>query len=167
MNLSFSIRPAEEADTPLILRFIRELAEYEHLLQEVVADEDTLRTWIFQKNGAQVLIAQEGSEPVGFALYFHNFSTFLGRCGLYLEDLYICPEHRGKGYGLALLKRLAAITVSEDTVTFREAGRAAAAVWSGGVWTGISPPLIFTVLFPPNPWRIGPSTVWQGKPSPI
>ena len=113
MNLSFSIRPAEEADTPLILRFIRELAEYEHLLQEVVADEDTLRTWIFQKNGAQVLIAQEGSEPVGFALYFHNFSTFLGRCGLYLEDLYICPEHRGKGYGLALLKRLAAITVSE------------------------------------------------------
>ena len=107
MDSTFSIRLAEEADTPLILRFIRELAEYEHLLHEVVADEDTLRTWIFQKSGAQVLIAQEGPEPVGFALYFHNFSTFLGKCGLYLEDLYVRPEHRGKGYGLALLKRLA------------------------------------------------------------
>ena len=113
MDQTFSIRPAVEADTPLILRFIRELAEYEHLLHEVVADEDALRTWIFQKGGAQVLLAQEGLEPVGFALYFHNFSTFLGKCGLYLEDLYVRPEHRGKGYGLALLKRLAAIAVSE------------------------------------------------------
>ena len=113
MDQTFSIRPAVEAFTPLFLRFIRELAEYEHLLHEVVADEDALRTWIFQKGGAQVLLAQEGLEPVGFALYFHSFSTFLGRCGLYLEDLYVRPEYRGRGYGLALLKRLAAIAVSE------------------------------------------------------
>ena len=111
MGPTFSIRPAEEADTPLILRFIRELAEYEHLLHEVVADEDTLRTWIFQKGGAQVLIAQEGPEPVGFALYFHNFSTFLGRCGIYLEDLFVRPEHRGKGYGKATLQQLGRIAL--------------------------------------------------------
>ena len=113
MDPTLSIRPAVEADVPLILRFIRALAEYEHMSGEVVATEEDLRTWIFQRGGAQVLIAQVGEEPVGFALYFHNFSTFLGRCGIYLEDLYVRPEHRGRGYGLALLRRLAAIAVSE------------------------------------------------------
>lgn len=113
MNTDFSIRTATEADVPLILRFILALADYEHLRDEVVTDEHTLRTWIFERRGAQVLIAQEGEVPVGFALYFHNFSTFLGRCGVYLEDLFVTPEYRGKGYGLALLKRLAAIAVEE------------------------------------------------------
>lgn len=113
MNADFSIRTATEADVPLILQFILDLADYEHLRDEVVTDEATLRTWIFQRHGAQVLIAQEGEVPVGFALYFHNFSTFLGRCGVYLEDLFVKPEYRGKGYGLALLKRLAAIAVEE------------------------------------------------------
>lgn len=113
MDQNFRIRQAVEADVPLILQFILDLAEYEHLRHEVVADEATLKTWIFDKGGAQVIIAEEGGEPVGFALYFHNFSTFLGRCGLYLEDLFVKPEHRGKGYGLALLKRLAAIAVEE------------------------------------------------------
>ena len=112
-NQLFSIRKAVADDVPLILQFILDLAEYEQLRHEVVTDEDTLRTWIFERHGAEVLIAQEGDEPVGFARYFHNFSTFLGRCGIYLEDLFVRPEHRGKGYGLALLKRLAAIAVEE------------------------------------------------------
>ena len=112
-NQLFSIRKAVADDVPLILQFILDLAEYEQLRHEVVTDEDTLRTWIFERHGAEVLIAQEGDKPVGFALYFHNFSTFLGRCGIYLEDLCVRPEHRGKGYGLALLKRLAAIAVEE------------------------------------------------------
>ena len=110
MDPTLSIRPAVEADVPLILRFIRALAEYEHMSGEVVATEEDLRTWIFQRGGAQVLIAQVGEEPVGFALYFHNFSTFLGRAGIYLEDLFVLPEHRGKGCGGALLRRLARIT---------------------------------------------------------
>lgn len=113
METNFAIRQATEEDTPLILQFILDLADYEHLRGEVVADESTLKTWIFEKHGAQVILAEENGEPVGFALYFHNFSTFLGRCGVYLEDLFVKPEHRGKGYGLALLKRLAAIAVEE------------------------------------------------------
>lgn len=113
MNENFRIRQATEEDVPLIFQFILDLAEYEHLRHEVVADEATLKTWIFDKGGAQVLLAEEAGVPVGFALYFHNFSTFLGRCGIYLEDLFVQPEHRGKGYGLALLKRLAAIAVEE------------------------------------------------------
>ena len=113
MDQNFCIRQATEEDVPLILQFILDLAEYEHLRNEVVADEATLWTWIFEKHGAQVIIAEEDGEPVGFALYFHNFSTFLGRCGIYLEDLFVKPEHRGKGYGLALLKRLAAIAIEE------------------------------------------------------
>ena len=113
MEQNFRIRQATEEDIPLILQFILDLAEYEHLRSEVVADEATLKTWIFDRHGAEVIIAEEGAEPVGFALYFHNFSTFLGRCGIYLEDLFVKPEHRGKGYGLALLKRLAAIAVEE------------------------------------------------------
>lgn len=102
-------RYAVREDVPLILRFIRELADYEGLLDEVVADEKTLEEWIFDKQKAEVIFALENGEEVGFALFFHNFSTFLGRAGIYLEDLYVKPEHRGKGYGKAILTRLAGI----------------------------------------------------------
>lgn len=106
-----TFRNAEEKDISLILYFIRELAEYEKMLDEVVATEDLLREWIFEKKKAEVIFAVVGGEEVGFALFFHNFSTFLGRAGIYLEDLYVKPEHRGKGRGKALLKRLAQIAV--------------------------------------------------------
>ncbi len=102
-------RFAERKDTPLILQFIRELADYEKMLDEVVADEQTLEEWIFDKQKAEVLFLLEEGREVGFALFFHNFSTFLGRAGIYLEDLYVRPECRGKGYGKAILKKLAAI----------------------------------------------------------
>ena len=104
-------RKAVPGDEGLILTFIRELADYEGMLDQVVADEATLHTWIFEKGKAEVLFVLEGETEVGFALFFHNFSTFLGRAGLYLEDLFVLPEERGKGYGEALLKRLARITV--------------------------------------------------------
>ena len=104
-------RFAEEGDTPLILQFIRELADYEGMLSEVVADEATLKEWIFRKQKAEVLFVLADDREVGFALFFHNFSTFLGRAGLYLEDLYVKPEYRGRGYGKAILKKLAAIAV--------------------------------------------------------
>ena len=104
-------RFAEEKDTALILHFIRELAEYEKMLHDVVATEELLKEWIFEKNRAEVLFALEDGVEVGFALFFHNFSTFLGRAGIYLEDLYVKSEHRGKGYGKGLLKKLAQIAV--------------------------------------------------------
>lgn len=104
-------RYAEKKDTPLILQFIKELAEYEQMLDEVVADEKTLEEWIFERQKAEVLFAIEDGREIGFALFFHNFSTFLGRAGIYLEDLYVRPEHRGKGYGKAILKKLATIAV--------------------------------------------------------
>ena len=104
-------RRAEEKDAALILRFIRELAAYEKLDGQVVATEELLREWIFEKGKAEVLFPVENGVEVGFALFFHNFSTFLGRAGLYLEDLYIRPEHRGKGYGKATLQKLARIAV--------------------------------------------------------
>ena len=106
-----TFRFANEMDTALILRFIRGLAEYEHLADQVVADEETLRHEIFDRKGAEVIFALEDGKEVGFALFFHNFSTFLGRSGLYLEDLFVWPEYRGKGYGKALLKQLAVIAV--------------------------------------------------------
>ena len=109
--MALTFRFAEEADTPLILRFIRELADYERLLDQVVADEATLRDQLFRQRRAEVLLAEAAGETVGFALFFHNFSTFLGRAGLYLEDLYVRPEHRGKGYGRALFRQLAAVAV--------------------------------------------------------
>ena len=107
--MALTFRFAEERDTPLILEFIRELADYERLLDQVVADEATLRDQLFEKHSAEVLFALEDGAEVGFALFFHNFSTFLGRAGLYLEDLYVRPEHRGKGHGKALFRQLAAI----------------------------------------------------------
>ena len=104
-------RYAERKDTALILQFIKELADYEKMLDEVVADKQTLEEWIFDKQKAEVIFALDDGSEVGFALFFHNFSTFLGRAGIYLEDLYVKPEYRGKGYGKALLKKLAAIAV--------------------------------------------------------
>ena len=104
-------RFAEEDDVSLILYFIKELAKYEEMLDEVVANEEILKEWIFDKKKAEVVFALEDGVEVGFALFFHNFSTFLGRSGIYLEDLYVKPEFRGKGYGKALLKKLAQIAV--------------------------------------------------------
>lgn len=111
MKQECGFRFAERKDTPLILEFIKELADYEKMLQEVVADQATLEEWIFDKQKAEVIFALEGEKEVGFALFFHNFSTFLGRAGIYLEDLFVKPEYRGKGYGKALLKKLASIAV--------------------------------------------------------
>lgn len=104
-------RYANREDTKLILEFIKDLARYEKMEDEVIADEALLEEWIFDKNKAEVIFALEGDKEVGFALFFHNFSTFLGRAGIYLEDLFVLPEYRGKGYGKGLLKTLAKIAV--------------------------------------------------------
>lgn len=104
---------AKESDVPLILKYIKELADYEGLLNEVVATEEILQEWIFEKKSAKVLLGEVDGEPMGFALYFHNFSTFLGRAGIYLEDLYVRPEYRGRGYGKAFLRKLAQIALEE------------------------------------------------------
>jgi len=107
-----TIRPATEEDVPKILDFIRGLAAYEKLSHEVVADESILRRHLFgPRPYAEVIFGCEGEIEVGFALFFHNFSTFLGRPGIYLEDLFVAPEFRGKGYGKALLCHLAKLAV--------------------------------------------------------
>ena len=116
--MSLKFRNAERKDTALILQFIRELAEYEKMLDEVVADEAMLEEWIFDKQNAEVIFALEDETEVGFALFFHNFSTFLGRAGIYLEDLYVKPEYRGKGYGKGLLRKLASIAVDRGCGRF-------------------------------------------------
>ena len=105
------IRTGSAEDCGRILQMIRALARYEKMEDQVVATEDLLREWIFEKKKAEVLFATEDGREVGFALFFHHFSTFLGRAGIYLEDLYVIPEYRGKGHGKALLKRLAQITL--------------------------------------------------------
>lgn len=106
-----TFRYAEIKDAKLLLDFIKALAEYENMSDEVVADEETLLEWVFEKRKAEALFVMEDDKEVGFALFFHNFSTFLGRAGLYLEDLYIKEKYRGKGYGKATLKKLAQIAV--------------------------------------------------------
>jgi GNAT superfamily N-acetyltransferase len=104
----FAIRAATEGDIPLILQFIRDLAEYERLSHKVIATEERLRASLFgSPRFAEVLIAEEDVAAVGFALFFHNYSTFLAQPGIYLEDLFVKPEARGRGYGKALLMRLA------------------------------------------------------------
>lgn len=105
-----SFRKAKPNDTPLILQFIIELADYEKMRSEVVATEELLHEWLFVQKKAEVIFAVVEHEEIGFALYFHNFSTFLGRAGIYLEDLYIKPTYRGYGYGKALFTELARIT---------------------------------------------------------
>ena len=107
MGASAAFRRAVREDVPLILRFIRALAEYEHLSHEVTADEAVLEEWLFQKHSAEVLFVLADGREAGFAVFFQNFSTFLGRAGIYLEDLYVLPEYRGRGLGKALLRELA------------------------------------------------------------
>lgn len=102
-----TIRTAKPGDEGLILSFIRALADYEHMTDDVVATEELLREWLFEKRTAEVVFAQTGGRDIAFALYFHNFSTFLGRGGIYLEDLFVLPEYRGQGIGTAIFKHLA------------------------------------------------------------
>lgn len=111
---NFEIRRAEEADIPLVLHFIKEFAEYDKLSDIVEADENVLRESMFGvDSNAKALLAFYEGEPAGFAIYFFNFSSFVGRTGLYLEDLYVNPNMRGKGLGKALLKRLAQIAIEK------------------------------------------------------
>ena len=106
-----TFRSAVPGDEGLVLTFIRALADYEHMSDQVVATPELLREWIFEKKKAEVIFAEAGGRAVGFALFFHNFSTFLGRAGIYLEDLIVLPRERGHGYGKALLKELARIAM--------------------------------------------------------
>ena len=108
---SFKLRFAEKEDVALILGFIRELAEYEKMLSEVVATEELLTEALFERRAAEVVIGEYEGKPVGFALFFHNFSTFLGKPGIYLEDLYVKPEMRGRGIGKIMLSFLAKLAV--------------------------------------------------------
>ena len=110
-NNKFTIRSAKPNEAGLVLEFINKLAVYEKCANEVVADEATLYHSLFVEKSAEVVFAEEDGVVIGFALFFHNFSTFVGRKGLYLEDLFIIPEKRGLGYGKALLKHLAKIAV--------------------------------------------------------
>lgn len=110
----FQIRFAKEDDTKLILEFIKELADYEKLLDEVVATEEVLYESLFTRKKAEVIIGEYDGSPVGFALFFHNFSTFLGKPGMYLEDLYIKPEMRGKGLGKIMLSFLGKLAVERN-----------------------------------------------------
>lgn len=111
MRNDIEFRFAQPSDTKLILFFIKELAAYEKMLDKVTATEEMLREWIFEKGIAEVFFAVKDGKEIGFALYFHNFSTFLGKAGIYLEDLYVLPEYRGKGYGKEILRYLAKLAV--------------------------------------------------------
>jgi GNAT superfamily N-acetyltransferase len=108
------LRHAEEQDVGLILEFIRGLAEYEHLLDQMEATPEGLRKHLFHDHRAGVIIAEYDGIPAGFALYFHNFSTFVGKPGIYIEDLFVKPELRGKGLGKALFDRIVALAVEQD-----------------------------------------------------
>ena len=111
----FELRNATESDVPLVLSFIRDLAEYEKLSDEVVATEDQIRAALFgDRKVAEVIFGHFEGKPAGFALFFHNFSTFLGRPGIYLEDLFVKPEYRGKGFGKLLLAYLAKLAVERN-----------------------------------------------------
>ncbi len=110
MNFRF----ATEKDVQLILHFIREIAEYEKMSDEVVANEELLQEWLFNKQIAEVIFAMEGEVEIGFALFFHNFSTFVGRGGIHLEDLYVYPQYRRKGYGKGLIQQIAKIATDRN-----------------------------------------------------
>jgi GNAT superfamily N-acetyltransferase len=112
----FAIREATADDVALILRFIRELAEYERMLDRCIATEDRVRETLFgARRYAEVIIAEKDGTPIGFAVFYHNYSTFLARPGIYLEDLYVTPEARGHGCGKALLARLAQIALERES----------------------------------------------------
>lgn len=113
-NKNFFIRYAERGDAPLILAFIKSLAEYEHMLDLVAATPEGLAKSIFDEGHAEVIIGEYNGKPVGFALFFHNYSTFLGQSGLYLEDLFIYPEYRGKGLGKIMLAFLAKLALERN-----------------------------------------------------
>lgn len=116
---NFEIKTAKEQDIGIIFMFIKELAEYERLSHTVVATEDSLRQWLFGEHPmAEVILGYNNGQPVGFALFFHNFSTFEGKPGIYLEDLYVKPEYRGKGLGQELLRYLAKLTKERDCGRF-------------------------------------------------
>ena len=114
MDNTFTIRHAKPDEAGLVLDFIKKLADYEKCANEVVADEATIHHSLFVERSAEVVVAEEDDAVIGFALFFHNFSTFVGRKGLYLEDLFILPEKRGRGYGKALLKYLANLAVERN-----------------------------------------------------
>ena len=139
---SFTIRPARPEEAGIVLDFIKMLAAYEKCSDDVFADEDTLRHSLFVEHSAEVVFGVEDDTPVGFALFFHNFSTFVGRKGLYLEDLFVLPEKRGLGYGMALLKYVAGIAVER---------------------TGTNPHCPSTVPSEPVPYPIGLSRGWMRK----
>ena len=111
MAMKLSFRSATETDVPLILNFIRDLAAYENMLDQVVATEEVLHEWLFEHKKAEVLFAVLNKKEIGFALYFYNFSTFLGKSGLYMEDLFVKPEYRRYGFGKAILQKLAQIAL--------------------------------------------------------
>lgn len=109
--MTVGFRSAEPGDCGLVLAFIRELAEYEKMSEKVMATEELLHEWLFERRVAEAIFVLSDGLEVGFALYFHNFSTFLGKGGVYLEDLYVKPQYRGRGLGRALISRLAAVAV--------------------------------------------------------
>ena len=111
MQNNFSFRRAERQDTPLVLSFIRKIADYEGLLNEVSATVESLEYWLFDEKKADVVFACVDGKEIGFALYFYNFSTFVGKAGIYLEDIFVDKEYRGNGYGKALFKYVASIAV--------------------------------------------------------
>ncbi len=158
MNIQskFEIRPARVEDVPVILGLIRELATYERAPDEVTATEEQLVDVLFgEKPVAEVLLAFEGRSPVGFAVFFHNFSTWLGRPGLYLEDLFVKPDKRGKGYGRALLVDLAKVA-RDRSILLRLPAIAVAGGWNGRCSIGTNLRLNFIAVLARNQWRNGP-----------
>lgn len=114
MDKQLAFRFATEKDVPLILKFIKGIAEYEKMLDEVETTEELLHEYLFEKQRAEVIFAIVDNVEVGFALFFHNFSTFVGKSGLYLEDIFVWPQYRGKGYGKAIFKELVKIANERD-----------------------------------------------------
>lgn len=112
------VRQAEEKDAELILHFIKELAKYEKMEELVTATPELIREWIFEMKKANVIFAVEAGKEVGYALYFYNYSTFTGKAGLYLEDLFVLPEYRHKGYGIELINELKNICKKENLGRF-------------------------------------------------
>ena len=149
-NMTF--RFAQKEDAALILHFIRELAKYEKRPDQVFATEEMITEWLFEKERAEAFFLVVDGKEIGYALFFHNFSTFSGRGGIYLEDLYVDPAFRGRGYGKASLQQLA--RMSE-----------AATGWNGPVWTGTSPAWTFTSHSVRIPKRAVSLSVWKGMRS--